>query len=112
EPRHAGKQQVENHQVVPAATRCIERLCAVTDRVDVVAGVTQRIAYGFRDRRLVLDNQDSLAHTITRADGRRIENVVPPSGPSDAVKTPSIAWTACAAMASPSPKPSPVSRVR
>src|SRR5919199_2734675 len=106
DPGEAGEADVEDEDVVALRPRRLQGGLAVAEGVDLEAGGTQRVADGVGDRRLVVDDQDSVAHVArTRAARSPRRTVVPFRGADSISSSEPIASAAAATIASPSPNP-------
>src|ERR687885_790898 len=106
DPGEAGEADVEDEDVVALRPRRLQGGLAVAEGVDLEAGGAQRVADGVDDRRLVVDDQDPVAHVArTRAARSRRRTVVPFRGADSMSSSEPIASAAAATIASPSPNP-------
>src|SRR5919202_3614757 len=106
EPGEAREADVEDEDVVAVRPRRLERRLAVAGGVDLEAGGAERVGDSVDDRRLVVDDEDLLAHGARTWAARSYRRTVAPSSGAESIsRVEPIASTAAATIASPRPKP-------
>src|SRR5207237_3717994 len=105
DPGEARQADVEDEDVVAVLRPCrLERRLAVAEGVDLEAGGAQRVRDGVHDRRLVVDDEDLLAHVArTLAAWSLSRTVVPFRGVDSISSCEPIASAAAATIPRPRP---------